>query len=381
MADRDRRPSPPRALKAFGLLSLAAIVASVLTSSDGPGLTGAGLAVSLALAGLCGGLVLARPWGETPEPSRIAGLVLAAAGSCALAGLQTDSGGFAGVYFVVVVAAGRLPLRPALVISALTLAGVTAGFALSGGDVVGSIAGVLFSVTPWFFIMRLLRQIGRRGDEAVALVEELRVSRAAHAESAALAERGRVARDMHDVLAHTLSALSIQLEAARLSARNRGADPAAVEDLERAHRLATGGLGEARTAIGALRGEATPGPERLAHLADGHPGRCELTVEGTPRELSSEARLAVYRTAQEALTNVTRHSAADRVEVRLEYEPAGTRLTVRDFGPGAPVPAGARGREGGYGLTGMRERAELLGGELAAGPAGDGFRVELWLPA
>ena len=148
--------------------------------------------------------------------------------------------------------------------------------------------------------------------------------------------------------------------------------------LERAHHLAAGGLTEARDAIGALRGDAMPGPERLAALADAFPGRAELTVEGEPAALVSEARLALYRTAQEALTNVARHSAADRVELRLSYEPGGTRLVVRDIGPGAPVTIGAVG--GGYGLTGMRERAELLGGELTAGPTHDGFRVELWLP-
>ena len=106
-----------------------------------------------------------------------------------------------------------------------------------------------------------------------------------------------------------------------------------------------------------------------------------LTVAGTPHELRSEARVAVYRTAQEALTNVLRHSAADRVELVLGYEPDGTRLVVQDHGPGAPVAVGP-GRPGsGYGLTGMRERAELLGGRLSAEPTADGFRVELWLPA
>src|SRR5215218_4410811 len=97
---------------------------------------------------------------------------------------------------------------------------------------------------------------------------ELRDSRAAHAESAALAERGRVAREMHDVLAHSLSALALQLEGARLLARDRGADAEVVAAVERAHHLAAGGLAEARQAIGALRGDELPGPERLPALAD-----------------------------------------------------------------------------------------------------------------
>jgi signal transduction histidine kinase len=155
-----------------------------------------------------------------------------------------------------------------------------------------------------------------------------------------------------------------------------------VAAVERAHHLAADGLTEARDAIAALRGEELPGPERLAQLADAYPGASGLTVTGVPRELGSEARLAVYRTAQEALTNALRHSAADRVEVRLAYEPDATRLVVRDHGPGGPVLAGRHdGSPGGYGLTGMRERAELLGGRLSAEPTADGFRVELWLPA
>jgi len=235
------------------------------------------------------------------------------------------------------------------------------------------ISGLLFSVVPWFMVMRLMRRMRADRDRAEALVEELRESRAETAREAAVAERGRLARDMHDVLAHSLSALALQLEGARLLARNRDTDPEVVEAIERAHHLAGSGLKEAREAISALRGDDMPG---LDALADGD--RVALKVSGEPRELASEARLALYRTAQEALTNVTRHSAADRVEVRLAYEPEGTRLVVEDCGPSVDE---APSLGGGYGLTGMRERAELLGGRLSAGPIGDGFKVELWLPA
>ena len=245
----------------------------------------------------------------------------------------------------------------------------------------GAVISIASSVIPWFLVMRLVGRLDRGRVEAESLVEELRASRAAHAESAALAERGRMARDLHDVLAHSLSALALQLEGARLMASDRGAEAEVVEAVERAHHLAADGLAEARDAIAALRGEELPGPERLQQLADAYPGDCSLTVTGTPRELTSEARLAVYRTAQEALTNVLRHSAADRVQIELTHEPDGTRLAVRDHAPGAPVAVGRAAPGGGYGLTGMRERAELLGGRLTAGPAPDGFRVELWLPA
>ncbi|MGB8879588.1 MAG: ATP-binding protein, partial [Solirubrobacteraceae bacterium] len=109
-----------------------------------------------------------------------------------------------------------------------------------------------------------------------------------------------------------------------------------------------------------------------------------LEVRGEPRELPPDARLAMYRTAQEALTNVRRHATAERVDVKLDYGPDSTVLVVEDhvdLGPHPPPPPAANGLTGGYGLTGMRERAELLGGELLALPTPTGFRVELRLPA
>jgi signal transduction histidine kinase len=276
----------------------------------------------------------------------------------------------------------RLPRTPALIVAGGTLIVETTILALV--DVTNETpVGLVFSVVPWFLVTRLIRRLHERTERAERLVEELQESRAAHAQSVALAERGRLARDMHDVLAHSLSALALQLEGTRLLARDRGAPPEVVEGVERAHHLAAAGLQEARRAIGALRGDELPGPERLKALADAFAehssATCTLSVTGAPRELGAEARLALYRTAQEALTNVRKHAAADRVELRLDYADGGTTLVVQDHGPGAPVAVGAPA--GGYGLTGMRERAELLGGRLEAGPTADGFRVELWLPA
>jgi len=375
-----RRQGPPTALRAFGLLSLAAVILSVLATEPRPALTGEGLAVTAALVAWIAGIYIARPWSHIPDRQRIAGLAIVATASCVLGGVQPDGGGYAGIYFVVVIAGIHLERRPGLIVSGLTLVAECAVIALTNENAAAAhIIGLFFSVVPWFFVMQLLRRLRIGHVEAEEMIEELQTSRTAVAQSAALAERGRVARDMHDVLAHTLSALSLQLEGARLMARDRDADPEVVEALSRAHHLAAGGLAEARDAIGALRGDAMPGPERLRALTEAFPGAIDLRVDGDPRALGSEARLAVYRTAQEALTNITRHSAADRVEVRLAYEPEGTRLVVQDFGPGALVTVGS-GPGGGYGLTGMRERAELLGGRLTAGPTDDGYRVVLWLP-
>src|SRR4051812_35388387 len=382
-----RPGGPPVALRVVGFVSLAVIVISVLAVEPTPGVEGDGPLVALGLVLLVAGIAGSLPQRELPNGRRFAALIVAAAGTCLLTAVQPDSAGFAGIYYVVVIAGMRLPGRLGLAVAGGTLAAECAVIALTrGDDASGAIVGLLFSVVPWFLVMRLVRRLIERGREAEALVEELRGSRAAHAESVALAERSRVARDMHDVLAHSLSALALQLEGARLLARDRRADPEVVASIERAHHLAAGGLAEARQAIAALRGDELPGPERLPALADAFgehsEATCTLDVTGEPRELSSEARLALYRTAQEALTNVRRHSAAGRVAISLRYADDGTTLVVRDFGPGAPVAVvGSNGAGGGYGLTGMRERAELLGGRLCAEPTADGFRVELWLPA
>ena len=368
----------PYILRAFGFAALATIVASIFAVDPKPGLSGDGLWVTLSLAGIVAGSAMSLPWREVPAARRFGGLALIAVSSVVLTGVQPDGAGSAGVYIVVVISAMRLPVWPALAVSALALGGEIAVTALAVDNPGGKISGLVFSVVPWFLVIRLMRELRARRDSAEALVEELQASRAETAQEAAVAERTRLARDMHDVLAHSLSALALQLEGARLLARDRGTDPEVVEAIERAHHLAAGGLGEARSAISTLRGDEVPGPERLGSLAEGFGERIAVTVRGEPRELASEARLAVYRTAQEALTNVARHSAAERVELRLAYEPGGTRLVVEDSGPAVDGEASVGG---GYGLTGMRERAELLGGRLSAGPAGDGFRVELWLPA
>ena len=361
-------------LRLFGLTALTVVFIVSLTTKPEPGLHGDGPWVILGLVLYVTGLVLSVPVRPVSDRQRIGGLVLVTAAAVVLSIVQPNGAMVGGVYYVVIVAAMALDPRPALLVSAGAVAAECAALAIGAEHPGDAIVATLLSIIPWFLVMRLVSQLH---DER----EELRASRAAHAEAAALAERGRVARDMHDVLAHSLSALALQLEGARLLARERGADPDVVAGIERAHHLAADGLAEARDAIAALRGEALPGPERLQHLADAFAGDCRLTVTGTPRELGSEARLAIYRTAQEALTNALRHSAFDRVVVRLAYEGDGMRLEVQDHGAGAPVTVGAPSPGGGYGLTGMRERAELLGGRLSAEPTADGFRVELWLPA
>jgi signal transduction histidine kinase len=367
----------------FGCVVIAVVAVAIAAADPRPGLSGDGPWVALALALFLAGLPWIITQRDHPLGRQIAGLTAIAASSWVLSVVQPDGPALAGTYIAVIMAALRLPSTPALIVAggAVVVEVIVLAFVADRSTAVE--LGFLTSAIPWFLVMRLVRDLRLRHVRAEELVEELRESRAAAAESATLAERGRLARDMHDVLAHSLSALAIQLEAARLLARDRGGDPDVVATIERAHHHATSGLEEARRAIAALRGDELPGPERLQDLADAFTAASEVTcavaATGVPCPLSADARLTIYRTAQEALTNVRRHSAADRVELRLEYEPEGVALVVQDHGRGAPVAVGAG--SGGYGLTGMRERAELLGGRLRAEPTADGFVVELWLPA
>jgi signal transduction histidine kinase len=363
-----RPPRLIRALRLFGAFLVAAVVVSVVSVDPRPGLEGDRLWVSIGLVLLLAGLAASLPYRALPPGVRFAGLLATGAAACLLTAFQPDGGALAVVYLVVVIAALRLPRPASIVISGAVIAAATLIIALGTDHPEGAEFAFLASAIPWFFVMTLVR--------------ELMAGRAALAQAAALNERARLARDMHDVLAHSLSALALQLEATRLLARDRGADPEVVHNVERAHHLAASGLDETRRAIAALRGDELPGVERLEALAEAFAAdssaTCTVTVTGTPRPLDAESGLTLYRAAQEALTNVRRHSDAERVDIDIAYEPDGVALVVSDHGPGAPVAVGADGD--GYGLTGMRERAELLGGRLRAEPTGDGFRVELWLP-
>lgn len=201
--------------------------------------------------------------------------------------------------------------------------------------------------------------------------------------SAALAERASIARELHDVLAHSLAGLTIQLEAAR-ALLSDGSDPArALAHVERAHHLGVEGLAEARQAVAALREDRPVLPELLAGLVESRGEGASLAVRGIARDLSPEVALTLYRSAQEAMTNAARHAPGAPLHLELSYGDHETTLVVVDQYPDgqahrmAPVSASY----GGYGLVGMRERAELAGGTLQAGLVGNGWRVEVRVPA
>lgn len=225
------------------------------------------------------------------------------------------------------------------------------------------------------------RHLFEEKQKTEALLQEVLAGRDAQIRAAALDERSRLAREIHDILAHTLSALSVQLEGARLLIEQRPDDPATVAAVDRASHLARAGLDETRRAVGALRGDTLPGPEALPQLAaefeqdSGIP--CRLSIEGQPVVLMPEARLALYRTAQEALTNIRKHSDASSVDISLRYTRGGADLTIENAGTTRPSSILGSG----YGLLGLRERAELARGTLAAGAIDGGYQVHLWLPA
>ena len=263
----------------------------------------------------------------------------------------------------------RLPLGAALPVASVALA----SFAAVNDDVWLTTAATVGGMALAGYALRLDAEA--RGNAQRLLAQE-RLARAAEAESAALAERARIAREIHDVLAHSLSAQLVHLEAARLLIE-RGADRDQIhERVVAARGMARDGLEETRQALSALRGDLTPLEDFLTGLvrtADG----AEVTVAGDRRALPAEASQAVRRVAQEALTNARKHAPGAKIRLRLEYHPHEVTLVVRDSGgsPGELAEAG-----GGYGLLGMRERAELLGGSLDAGPDGEGFVVTLKVP-
>jgi signal transduction histidine kinase len=204
---------------------------------------------------------------------------------------------------------------------------------------------------------------------------------------AVAAERAAIARELHDVVAHHMSVMVVQAGAARaVGARDPAAAAEALRQIEASGRT---GLAEMRRLLEVLKAEEDgdgrapqPGLARLRELLDamrasGLP--VEAVVQGTPRALSPGVDLSAYRIVQEALTNSLRHAGGATARVVVRYEPDALELEIADDGPGPPEDSEA---SGGHGLIGMRERVQLFGGELEAGPRpGGGFLVRARLPS
>jgi signal transduction histidine kinase len=234
----------------------------------------------------------------------------------------------------------------------------------------------------------------QRAEQAELLLAQTQRSQEEQLRTARLEESTRIAREIHDVLAHALAGLTIQLEATS-ALIDQGADRGEVlARVRRAHELAREGLRETRLAVGALRGDAVAAPAAVEALVAEYRAEseapAELAIDGDRCRLAGPRGQAVLRVVQEALTNVRKHAPGAAVSVTVD---AGARagdeivVVVRDRPTAASLTGGGArsnalaGTGGGYGLEGMRERARGLGGSVSAGPDGDGWRVELRLPA
>jgi signal transduction histidine kinase len=370
-----------------GLGVVGLVVLANAASRVGLGTSGNALVVTVSVAVYSVAAVVFLLWFDAPRPATIALLlVMGLAATATHHGDPTGTGGI-GLYLGVAFAPLRLPLRQAAVVSAVVVLVFDIQLALEAENPLVFILVVDGGAAFFFLLGTLLRREREQRLEVARLLAELEASREAEKASAALAERARLAREMHDVLAHTLSGLALHVQGARSLARAVSPDgPDGAElvgVLDRAHTLARDGLAEARQAIGALRGGDLPGPELLPTLLEEYRrsqhAEAVLAITGTPVPLPADARLALYRTGQEALSNVRKHAPGACVDVRLTWGAHEVWLVVEDTCGGTP-DADVSSSGSGYGLTGMSERARLLGGVLEAGPTASGFRVALRLP-
>jgi signal transduction histidine kinase len=248
----------------------------------------------------------------------------------------------------------------------------------------GTMAGdpLLIAVCAMFGLQR--RSYRVQAEQSAALLTQHERLRAEQRRADVLDERTRIAREIHDVLAHSLGALGIQIQAAKAMLTDRGDVDRAVEALTTAQRMAADGLTETRRAVHALRVDTLPLGEELAALVDTHRQRYHVPVtletSGMARALPPDATLALLRTAQEAMVNAAKHAPGQRVAIRLDYGENDVRLSVVNGLDGADASVRRPGNTGGYGLTGMRERLRLLDGTLRAGPRENDWAVTAELP-
>jgi signal transduction histidine kinase len=314
------------------------------------------------------------------------GVMAVAAGFASAAG----SGGTLLVVFAFIAALGagsELGLAAALAVTAAGILAIEVG-GLIFGDSYGGLLGLPAIVLGGLVIGRNRGAYRVQAEQAAALLAQRERLQAEQRRADLLEERARIAREIHDVLAHSLGALGIQIQAARAVLTDHADIDKACEVLVAAQRMAAEGLVETRRAVQALRADTLPLDEELALVSDTYAQRYHVTVSfdtgGVPGPLPPDATIALLRIAQEALVNAAKHAAGQGVAVRLDYGAADVRLTVRnDLDPGTPGgghPAGVSTVNGGYGLTGMRERLRLLNGTLEAGRRDNQWVVTAELP-
>jgi signal transduction histidine kinase len=228
-----------------------------------------------------------------------------------------------------------------------------------------------------------LRDRAQKAEEAELRATLAEQERDAAARIAVAEERARIARELHDIVAHAVSVMVLQVGAVRHQLRNElGEQRDALRDVERAGRTA---LAQMRHLLAAMRREGDeaellpqPGLDGIDSLLDqisraGLP--VELHVDGDPVPLPRGVDLSVYRIVQEGLTNALKHAHASDAEVTFRYRPDELEIEVRDNGQGSSTTDGL-----GHGLVGVRERVKIYGGEMSAGSANGGFVLSTRLP-
>ncbi|MGW5716332.1 sensor histidine kinase [Amycolatopsis sp. NPDC003865] len=304
---------------------------------------------------------------------KTAAVLLAVAGAlpAALVGRAADSSAI----LMAVIPLGRLAALTTVSVGAIVGTGLLeVALAVTAHLVAGHSLGAALADAAVMLLLVLVglnrRQYEVQAGQAEALLEQTRLAQAEHARAAALDERTRIAREIHDVLAHSLGALGVQLELAEALLAERSDVDGALRSVRRSRRLAADGLAEARNAVAALRRDVPPLAEALAAVAAEHAAnhRVEVgfTTAGEPRPLPSAAVVALVGVAREALTNAGKHAPGEEVQLRLEYAAEEVRLDVRN-----ELSEFTRTSEG-FGLAGMRERLALAGGTLESG-AEDGY--------
>jgi signal transduction histidine kinase len=312
--------------------------------------------------------------------------VMAAAG--AIAALTNGDGQSLVAFAAIAALTAGSDLREAAVIA---VAAIAIGLILIIGPIVGSgfgtLAGTPLLIVACVSVGRNRRSYRIQAEQAAALLEQHKRIQTEQRRADVLDERNRIAREIHDVLAHSLGALGIQIQAAKAMLTDHQDIDHAVDALTTAQRMAADGLTETRRAVHALRVDTLPLADELKDVVETHRQRHHVPVtfetSGTSRPLPPDASLALLRTGQEALVNAAKHASGQPVEVSLDYADDAVRLTVvnhHDLVGAARDEVKGPTSAGGYGLTGMRERLRLLNGTLQAGPCDDEWVVTAELP-
>ncbi|MEU8589294.1 histidine kinase [Streptomyces sp. NPDC048664] len=363
-------------------VTLAVIVISAVTVKP-VGVSGRGLAVTVLLV-VNSVALLARHLPETRLTPRVALLWLAAGvpAAAALIAVSRSGSSYLFAYFLVGHIGYRLPLRQAL--------SLAASCSLLCGSVLYFRLGPGYELLPWIVgastgvpvVAGILSRSRQRAVEAMVQSAES-AERAARAEArtAVLTERSRIARDVHDVLAHSLAGINMQLELVDALIDTGDLDRVR-EANDKAHGMVRESLKQAQWTVHALREDSLPLVESLTAMIESSGHRDALTVTGTVRVLPARATQNLLRIAQESLTNAARHAPGGTVRVGLVFDADSTTLLVRN---GPATRPGAAGVGSGMGLIGMRERVALLGGTINAGPVTEGpdrggWQVEAVIP-